>query len=186
MRALPWGLILPLGFQASFVLAQQIDPCAHDSQTFRCVRFIKNYDADTITVKIPGIHPLLGDKISVRVAHIDTPEIKGQLPCEKEAARTARRLVENQLKHAKRIDLKNVRRDKYFRILADVEIDGHDLKEILLKNRLAYQYEGGTKQKRDWCRWLQSSRVPLNPFPFGEPRRPDESPLPSWAYAPVE
>ena len=45
----------------------------------------------------------------------------------------ARNLVENILKNAKRIDLTNVEKDKYFRILADVNVDGRDLKEILLK-----------------------------------------------------
>jgi hypothetical protein len=28
---------------------------------------IRNYDADTITFDIPNVHPLIGDKISVRV-----------------------------------------------------------------------------------------------------------------------
>lgn len=132
--------------------------CQHDKNTFRCVKYIKNYDADTITVDIPNVHPLIGHRISVRVRHIDTPEIKGKLPCEKEAARTAKRLIENQLKNAKRIDLKNVDKDKYFRILADVFIDGKPLIDILLKNNLAYQYEGGTKQKIDWCKRLPANQ----------------------------
>lgn len=133
------------------------DNCNHDANTFRCVKYVKNYDADTVTVDIPNVHPLIGHHISVRVRHVDTPEIKDKLPCEKEAARTAKRLIENQLKSAKRIDLENVDKDKYFRILADVIIDGKPLKDILLKNNLAYQYEGGTKQKIDWCK-----RYPAN------------------------
>jgi endonuclease YncB( thermonuclease family) len=126
--------------------------CKHDKETFRCVKFLKNYDADTITVKIPEVHALFGEKISVRVRGIDAPEIKGKNPCEKDAARTARRLVESLLKQAKRIDLKNVDRDKYFRILADVEFDGKSLKEILLKNNLAYEYDGGRKKEMSWCK----------------------------------
>lgn len=128
------------------------ETCGHDKNAFRCVKYIKNYDADTITFDIPNVHPLIGHHISVRVRHIDTPEIKGKQPCEKDAARTAKRLIENQLKNAKRIDLENVDKDKYFRILADVIIDGKPLKELLLQNNLAYQYEGGTKQKIDWCK----------------------------------
>lgn len=125
--------------------------CVHDASSFRCVQYVRNYDADTITFDIPGVHPLIGKGISVRVRHVDTPEIKGKLPCEKEAARTAKRLIENQLKNAKRIDLTEIAKDKYFRILANVIVDGRDLKEILLKNKLAYQYEGGTKEKFNWC-----------------------------------
>lgn len=136
---------------------QSNDGCKHEDAAFRCVKYIKNYDADTITVDIPNVHPLIGRRISVRVRHIDTPEIKGKLPCEKEAARTAKKLIENLLKNAKRIDLENVDKDKYFRILADVVVDGKSLKNLLLKNNLAYAYEGGTKEKTNWCR-----RVPAN------------------------
>lgn len=129
------------------------DPCHHDKSTFRCVRYIKNYDADTITVEIPGVHPILGEKIGIRVNGIDTAEMKGKLPCENDAARAAQRLVENLLKNAKMINLKNVARDKYFRILADVEIDGKLLSDVLMKNHLAYEYHGGTKEKIDWCKF---------------------------------
>ncbi len=132
------------------------DNCEHDKETFRCVKYVKNYDADTVTFDIPNVHPLIGKSISIRVRHVDTPEIKGKLPCEKEAARNAKKLVENLLKNAKQIDLKNVDRDKYFRILADVQIDGVNLKDYLLKNNLAYKYEGGTKEKMDWCKRMPS------------------------------
>lgn len=143
-----WIFVLSLLLSLNSVSAQE---CAHSKDQFNCVKFVKNYDADTITVDIPGVHPLIGDNISVRVGGIDAPEIKGSLPCEKEASRNAKRLVENLLKSAKKITLKNVQKDKYFRILADVDVDGRDLKELLLKNRLAYAYEGGTKEKRNWC-----------------------------------
>lgn len=132
--------------------------CTHDTKAFRCVKYIRNYDADTITFDIPNVHPIIGDKISVRVRHIDTPEIKGKLPCEKEAARSAKRLIENLLKNAKRIDLENVDKDKYFRLLADVIVDGKPIKDILLKNNLAYAYEGKTKQKINWCSRLPASK----------------------------
>lgn len=132
--------------------AQTAENCQHDDHTFRCVKYVRNYDADTITFDIPNVHPLIGKHISVRVRHVDTPEIKGSLPCEKEVARTAKRLIENLLKNAKRIDLENADKDKYFRILADVIIDGKPLKDILLKNHLAYEYEGKTKEKLNWCK----------------------------------
>jgi endonuclease YncB( thermonuclease family) len=137
----------------SFVQAS--NECDHDATTFRCVKYVQNYDADTITVDIPNVHPLIGDKVSVRVNGIDTPEMRGKLPCEKEAARKAQKLIESLLKSTRRIDLKNVSRDKYFRVLADVEVDGKLMKEVLLKNHLAYEYHGETKQKLDWCRFTK-------------------------------
>jgi endonuclease YncB( thermonuclease family) len=126
--------------------------CVHDTSSFRCVKFIKNYDADTITVQIPQVHPLIGDKISVRVRGIDSAEMKGKSPCEKARAKEAQKLVERSLKSAKRIHLTNVERDKYFRILADVEVDGQYIKDILIQRQLAYEYHGQTKRKVDWCK----------------------------------
>ena len=44
--------------------------------------YVRNYDGDTITFTLPGLHPIIGEKISIRVNGIDTPEIKGK--CDKE------------------------------------------------------------------------------------------------------
>lgn len=145
-------------FLFSTICAANPSDCTHDTSTFRCVKYVRNYDADTITFDIPNVHPLIGDNISVRVRHIDTPEIKGKLPCEKDAARTAKRLIENTLKNAKKIHLENADKDKYFRILADVIVDGKPLKDLLLKNNLAYSYEGKTKEKLNWCKRLPASK----------------------------
>ncbi len=131
--------------------------CTHDAHNFRCVKVLKNYDGDTITVDIPNIHPLLGNKVSVRVRGIDTAEVKGKSPCEKDAARVARNLVESLTKNAKVIDLENIERDKYFRILADVIADGKSIKDVLIKNQLAVNYDGGTKQKVNWCTALRKT-----------------------------
>jgi endonuclease YncB( thermonuclease family) len=126
--------------------------CQHDSKTFRCVKYVKNYDGDTITVKIPDVHPLIGKDISVRILGIDTPEKNGTRPCEKAKARDAQRLVENLLKRAKTVELRNVDRDKYFRILAEVWADSQSIGAILIKNKLALPYDGGRKPaSTNWC-----------------------------------
>ncbi len=125
--------------------------CEHDKNTFRCVRYIKNYDADTITVSIPGVHAIIGEKMNIRVNGVDTPEIRTKNKCEKKKARDAKKLVKALLKSAKRIDLTNIQRGKYFRIVADVMIDGKSLSFYLLKNGLAVNYDGGTKKKMNWC-----------------------------------
>lgn len=41
-------------------------------------------------------------------------------------------------------------RGKYFRIVADVYLDGKNLGDILVKEDHAVAYDGGTKTK-DWC-----------------------------------
>lgn len=139
--------------------------CLHNESTFRCVKYVKNYDGDTITVDIPDIHPLLGKNISVRIRGIDTPEIKGSKSCEKETARAAKRLVESYLKRASHIELQNIDRDKYFRILADVVADGKSVSDVLIKNRLATAYDGGTKVAVDWCNRNSTTRDVSNTSP---------------------
>jgi micrococcal nuclease len=67
------------------------------------VSFVKNYDGDTITVNIPGQHPVFGNEISVRIKGIDTPEIRSKSSCEKEKSRIAKRLVGERLEAAKSI-----------------------------------------------------------------------------------
>jgi micrococcal nuclease len=125
--------------------------CEHDSKAFRCVKYLYNYDADTITFNVKNVHPLLGKKMKVRVSGVDTPEIRTKDKCEKQKGRTAKRFVENLLKHAKKIDLENIQRGKYFRVVADVIIDGKNLSKLLIKNNLAYVYHGGKKKKINWC-----------------------------------
>ncbi len=132
--------------------------CEHTNTSFRCVKYLRNYDGDTITFKIPNVHPLLGENISVRIAGIDTAETRGKSPCEKDSARVSKRLVESKLRQAKSIELKNVQRDKYFRILAEVYVDGHSLKDALIQNHLAISYDGGRKNKVNWCE--MGKRVP--------------------------
>ena len=126
--------------------------CAHDEKNFRCVKYVKNYDADTVTFDVPNVHPLLGKKINIRVDGVDTPELRTKDTCEKEKGIKAKKQVMALLKNAKRIDLKNIQRGKFFRVVADVIIDGKSLSHYLLKNGLAYSYDGGTKRKINWCK----------------------------------
>jgi len=103
------------------------------------------HDGDTFIVNIAHVHPLIGKEISVRINGIDSPEITDHRPNIKELAIKARDYVIERLKHAQVIELLNTRRDKYFRILADVEVDGVNLADELLREGLALPYDGGTK-----------------------------------------
>lgn len=141
--------IVVLFFSLSPALANA--ECSHDTNTFRCVKYVRNYDGDTITFNIQNVHPLLGNKISIRVNGIDTPELRTKNKCEKEKALKAKMVVQTILKPANRIDLVNIKRGKYFRIVADVIVDGKSISKILIKNKLAVKYDGGKKNKIDWC-----------------------------------
>ena len=125
--------------------------CSHDWVTFRCVMYIDNFDGDTVTVKIPNVHPLLGDQISIRIKGIQTPEIFSKKPCEKAVARRAKQVVAMYLETASRIDLTDIERGSFFRIVADIKFDGKSIAEELLARNLAIEYER-RKDKIDWCK----------------------------------
>ena len=126
--------------------------CSHDANNFRCVKYRSNYDGDSITFDIKGVHPLFGKNAKIRLSGVDTPEIKSKNKCEKKKARLAKDFVAKILGKAKKIHLENVSRGKYFRIVADVKFDGKSLGKMLLKRGLAYPYDGDTKPKVNWCK----------------------------------
>ena len=100
------------------------------------------YDGDTFKVDLKGIHPLFGDDVSIRLHGVDTPEIRGGEDRVKALAAKARDMAEGLLRGAKRIELRNPQRGKYFRIVADVYLDGESLAEKLKAAGLAKDYDG--------------------------------------------
>jgi micrococcal nuclease len=112
--------------------------------------YVRNYDGDTITFNLPNLHPIIGKKIRVRLNGIDTPEIKGKCDKEKYDAEQAREMVEDILKDAEKITLKNMQRGNYFRIASDVIVDGESLGDMLIEAGMAVRYHGGKKTHK-WC-----------------------------------
>lgn len=107
------------------------------------------YDGDTIRVTIPNWPRLIGENIPVRIARIDTPELRGACEQEKDMALHAKHFTIAALSTARHIELTHLERDKYFRIVAEVYYDGKNLADDLLAAKLALPYDGGTKA--DWC-----------------------------------
>ena len=58
---------------------------------------------------------------------IDTPEIRGKCQNEKDLALEVRDFVRVKLANAKEIKLTNLQRGKYFRVVANVVVDGVSL-----------------------------------------------------------
>ncbi|WP_372796661.1 thermonuclease family protein [Litorivivens sp.] len=129
------------------------NPCTNElPKSFGHVRvdsIVGVYDGDTIRVRIDNWPPIIGEAIGVRINGIDTPEIRGKCPEEKALAREARAFTRDAVTAAKAVELRNLQCDKYFRLLADVCVDGQALSSLLISNNLAYPYEGGRKQS--WC-----------------------------------
>lgn len=108
------------------------------------------YDGDSFRVNIHSLPGVIGNRIPVRINGIDTPELRAKCDHEKQLARKAKQITVNALRSADKIELKNIKRGKYFRLIADVYVDGNSLSEILINKNLAVKYYGGTKI--DWCK----------------------------------
>ena len=113
-------------------------------------KVISVYDGDTFRVNIDSLPPIVGKNIAIRVNGVDTPEIRGKCQYEKNLALKARDFVRGKLANAKEIKLTNLQRGKYFRVVANVLVDGVSLEQELLDNELAYEYSGG--KKLSWCK----------------------------------
>lgn len=107
------------------------------------------YDADTFRVNIKGWPDIIGQHMSIRVLGVDAPEIRGKCEAEKIAARKAKQFTVQALRAAHAIELRNIKRGKYFRILADVYIDGKSLAQALISANHARVYDGGARA--GWC-----------------------------------
>jgi endonuclease YncB( thermonuclease family) len=112
-------------------------------------KVISVYDGDTFRVDIDSLPSIVGKNIPIRLNGVDTPEIQGKCQHEKDLAIKARDFVRNKLANAKEIKLTKLQRGKYFRVVANVLLDGVSLEQELLENKLAYKYTGG--KKSSWC-----------------------------------
>lgn len=110
---------------------------------------IEVHDGDTLKVHIPGWPSLISDKIGVRVYGVDTRELQS-------GATAARDAVRKWIPEGSMVWLRNVRRDKYFRILADVGFNcssmGHpdtceDLAADLIEQKFGVPYFGEKKKE---------------------------------------
>lgn len=130
------------------LLPLQKSACASESKSYGNLKvktLISVYDGDTFKVNLSRFHPIMGEIMSIRIAGIDTPEIRGSKEHIKKLAQKAKARTEAILQGADLIELKNIRRGKYFRIIADVYADGKNLGDLLISEGLAKPYDGGKR-----------------------------------------
>lgn len=139
-------LMLALIFFSSF--AQAKEPTLYGNTKVQEITSI--YDADTFRADIAGWPAIIGERVPIRINGIDAPEMRGKCKEEKALARKAKQITVDMLRGAKKVELRNMQRGKYFRIIADVYADGVSVADRLIKAGLAYEYYGGTKQ--GWCK----------------------------------
>ena len=144
-----YALVLLLGLSTATLHAEALSKKNYGDVVVTEVTSI--YDGDTFRANIDSYPELLGYRIGIRVNGIDTPEMRGRCEKEKLLARKAKQFAVTALRSAKKVELRNMKRGKYFRIVADVYVDGKNLGEALISHKLAVPYDGGHKAK-DWCR----------------------------------
>ena len=136
-----------------FFMQQQGKPLTktgpiEDDQAFEDVSIASVYDGDTFKINLNCSLAVYCEKVPVRVRGVDTPEIKGKTAREKNLAQKAKEFTKEFLS-VRPISLFNCGRDKYFRLLCDVQNgDGKNLARELIKRDFGYSYQGGTKSKK--------------------------------------
>ena len=105
------------------------------------------YDGDTFKANLQGYPSIAGERIGIRIKGIDTPEMRDKRPEVKALARKAKQYTVQRLREGRRVILRSMQRGKYFRIVADVYVDGSSLGEELISAGLAKPYNGGKKPK---------------------------------------
>ena len=131
-----------------FIFVFTISANAAEKKTYGNIiisRLVNVYDGDTFRVDIDSYPPIVGKNISIRVYGIDTPEIRGTRT--RDLADLAKATAKAMLENAKIIELRDMRRGKYFRIIADVWIDGKNMGQLLIQKGLAKPYFGGKRAK---------------------------------------
>jgi len=123
---------------------------AWSAETLKVMSVTSIYDGDTFTVTFPDCNqPILCERVPIRIDGIDAPEMRGKCQDEIDRARAAKQYLVGRLRTGKLIELRNPARDKYFRLRAELWIDGSSVGGEMLKTGLARDYSG---QKRSgWC-----------------------------------
>ena len=100
------------------------------------------YDGDTCTA-------MTGEKI--RLACIDTPELKGK-DANKIPAEKARDFL-NQLVANKKVSIKRITKDRYGRTVAEIYKDGTNIQELIVKKGYGKIYKRYSYQC-EWAKWI--------------------------------
>ena len=100
------------------------------------------HDGDTFRVNIPCDVAVACRNLPVRISGIDAPELHDRRPDRKALAQSAKLELQRMLQSARRVELVDIKRDKYFRLNARVLADGVDVARTLEAKGLARPYTG--------------------------------------------
>ena len=132
----------------SSVTDSSVEEFSFNGLTFtgKCV---KNYDGDSIKIVIYVFDKL--HKLTIRLANIDSPEIKAVEDNEKKFAQVVKAALADKILN-KLVTVKLYHADKYGRNLSDVYLGDEHINKWLIDNKYAVEYHGG--QKSNWHQML--------------------------------
>ena len=109
-------------------------------------RISKVYDGDSywFTCYLSGDSKLY--RFPLRLRGVDTPELRTKCTEEKKLAISARDFVSSLILN-KIVEVKNIAREKYGRILCDIFVDGKSLCDLVIESGHGRRYYGGKRAK---------------------------------------
>lgn len=145
------NLLLPIALAAlPTVQPLPVAPLQEMPTTLEVQSVTRVYDGDTFTVDLADCSvSIVCRDIPIRVRGIDAPEIHGKCSSEKQQAQEARTQLKRLVNSARRVVLVNPARDKYFRLDADIKVDGKDVGEAMTATGLVRAYRG--EKRKWWC-----------------------------------
>ena len=110
------------------------------------------YDGDTVKAILYALQPPL-NKVSFRIKGIDTPEIRTKCQSEKTFGLEATAFLKDQIEQTKKIGITVYGWGKFGgRIIVDMYLDGKSVKDLMIDNGYAVEYDG-KKKTFDWCKY---------------------------------
>ena len=107
-------------------------------------KVVKVYDGDTITIGFYMMGNEIPYRMPVRLLGIDTPEMRDKNVETKARAKVAQQFLSSQVL-GKIVQLRNLGKEKYGRLLADVYCDDVHINQLMIDTGNAVAYFGGTK-----------------------------------------
>ena len=138
----PWKYSEQLGINQVTEMLKDMtfDDCQPFVAPIKYGKVVKVYDGDTVHIIAP-LFDGVTSRFKVRLAGIDTPEIRTKDEWEKKAGYIAKDILNEKIGD-KIIELRNVSYDKYGRILADIILNNENINQWLINIEWACPYNG--------------------------------------------
>jgi endonuclease YncB( thermonuclease family) len=149
-------ILISLGF-GLYIIYQVSNASKADAKVNSYAEFPRTIkrviDGDTVELDASDESDLIDHLgYDVRILGIDTPEKRTKKACEKALGLKAKQFLIEYLGERKKVKLIDPKWDKYGgRILADIEIDGVLISQLMIDKGFAVPYQGEKKTKI-WCK----------------------------------